>query len=80
MSKVRQFTVRYSFSRMGRSGASVICAVCGGQFEVYWWSLAGCGKRCPHCKALYLSIGLAEDVLAKLKAAEASKARGEQHG
>lgn len=39
------------WSEMGRSGGYAECPFCGTEVRVYWWSLAGCGKRCP-CGAL----------------------------
>jgi len=66
--QVRQFTVKYTWSRMGRSGAMVICVGCRWEFEVYWWSLAGSGKRCPNCKLMYMSHGLVfDDMKAKMQ-------------
>ena len=43
----------YAFTpRMGRTSALVGCPFCGATVEVFTWSFAGGGKRCP-CGALF---------------------------
>lgn len=37
----------------GRTTMSIECPFCGEWFEVYMWSFAGSGKRCPGCKAMH---------------------------
>ena len=65
--KPRRLIIRHTFSAMGRSGGLVRCPCCLTDFRVYWWSLAGCGKRCPGCAALF--VGLNGVLLNDLKAA-----------
>lgn len=37
----------------GRSRALVCCPFCFHKFEIFVWSLAGSGKRCPNCRAFF---------------------------
>lgn len=43
-------------SEFGRSSCLVDCPFCDVRgLRVYVWSLAGSGKKCPHCGALFTS-------------------------
>ena len=41
----------------GRSYIRFVCPFCGERIKAYVWSLCGGGKRCPRCRALFLSNG-----------------------
>ena len=41
-----------------KSYGYITCPFCGGEVKVYWWLLAGCGKKCT-CKAMLGNFGLA---------------------
>jgi hypothetical protein len=49
---------RYNYrSEMGRSSFLVDCPFCDVKgLRVYAWSLAGSGKKCPKCGAMFTSI------------------------
>jgi hypothetical protein len=49
---------KYSYlSEMGRSSVLVDCPFCDVRgLRVYVWSLAGSGKKCPRCGAMFTSI------------------------
>ena len=37
----------------GRSYCKAVCSKCGEMFNVYLWSFAGSGKKCPKCGEVY---------------------------
>lgn len=56
---------RSTSTEFGRARGWVLCPFCGSKPEVFWWSLAGGGKRC-YCNAL-LGHGRALAEIALLK-------------
>lgn len=55
----RTFELFDFISEMGRRRASCDCPFCGTRFTVYVWSLSGGGKKCPGCRAMFGSLGVA---------------------
>jgi hypothetical protein len=49
-------------SEFGRRRIEVECPFCFEQFWAFVWSLAGGGKRCPNCRAMFGSTGLASPI------------------
>lgn len=43
----------------GKSTIKIVCPFCDTKFFAYIWSLAGIGKRCPDCGAMFGSGGVA---------------------
>jgi hypothetical protein len=37
----------------GRAPVEITCPFCATVFTAYKWSLAGSGKRCPGCRAMF---------------------------
>jgi hypothetical protein len=48
-----------TISEIGKRRSRVECPFCLAVFWVFHWSLAGGGKKCPHCGAMHASFGLA---------------------
>lgn len=46
-------------SEMGRRRIEISCPFCFATFWAFVWSLAGGGKRCPNCRAMFGSTGTA---------------------
>jgi hypothetical protein len=55
----RRFELYGFISEMGRRRARCDCPFCGTTFWVFVWSLSGGGKRCPNCRSMFTSYGLA---------------------
>lgn len=59
--------------RDGLSTKTVTCLACNKKTEAVIWSLAGTGKRCPHCNSLILSDGTQIDSKSKLDKVNADR-------
>lgn len=57
----KKLKVLFKVPQWGRSYYRVRCQ-CGELFDVYIWSLHGCGKRCPKCKTKYGAGDLDEEI------------------
>lgn len=56
LARRRDYRVLDRRSEMGRSRVFIECPFCKGRFWAYVWSLAGSGKKCPHCEAFHGSM------------------------
>lgn len=55
----REWQALRAISEMGRRRIEIECPFCFLRFWAYVWSLAGGGKRCPNCRAMFTSFGVA---------------------
>ena len=53
----RKFEVLFRRSEFGRSYVIIGCPFCARSVKAYIWSLAGHGKRCERCGALFTYVG-----------------------
>ncbi len=57
---IRKYKVtRLHCARTGKKSHYAICPFCGVEVVLYWWSVAGHGKRCD-CGAMFFMDGTAE--------------------
>lgn len=60
----REYVVLRTGLKPPSSNYSVIrCPFCATEFEAFWWSIAGGGKKCPGCGAKHNSWGKAAPVI-----------------
>lgn len=51
-----------TISEMGKRRSRIECPFCLAVFWAYHWSLAGGGRKCPHCGAMHASFGSAHPI------------------
>lgn len=59
----REWRAGTAISEMGRRRIEIECPFCFEQFWAFVWSLAGGGKRCPNCRAIFGSTGTASPLV-----------------